>query len=71
LGYENYVTAKEIADYLGVARSTIYDWVRDEFIPHYRVSERKILFRKSEIDEWMTQRHNAGRSSRLPSVSVA
>lgn len=46
-----YVGVKEIADYLGVKVSTIYDWVYRRIIP-FRKAGRLLRFDIPEIDEW-------------------
>jgi excisionase family DNA binding protein len=50
---EQLMTARELADYLGVA----YDWVIDKWeageIPGFRLGHRTLRFRRSEIDAWM------------------
>jgi excisionase family DNA binding protein len=48
------VTAKEIADYIGVHLDTIYTMVRQKEIPHFRV-RRRILFSLETIDAWMRE----------------
>lgn len=47
-----YMDVKMVSDYLHVARSTIYKWVEDEFIPHKKLRKR-VLFIKNHIDEWV------------------
>ena len=41
-----------VAEYLGLASSTIYDKVRDQDIPHTRLGNL-IRFRKTDIDRWL------------------
>lgn len=41
-----------VAEYLGLAPSTIYDKVRDLEIPHSRIGTL-IRFRKKDIDHWL------------------
>ena len=41
-----------VAEYLGLAASTIYDKVRDLEIPHTRLGNL-IRFRKVDIDRWL------------------
>ncbi len=47
LGYD------EAARYLGVKINTLYGWVHDKSIPHYRISGRCCRFKKSELRAWM------------------
>lgn len=41
-----------VAEYLGLAPSTIYDKVRDKDMPHTRLGNL-IRFRKTDIDRWL------------------
>ena len=41
-----------VAEYLGLAPSTIYDKVRDMDMPHTRIGNL-IRFRKTDIDRWL------------------
>ena len=41
-----------VAEYLGLAASTIYDKVRDMEMPHTRLGNL-IRFRKTDIDQWL------------------
>ncbi len=40
------------SEYLHVARSTIYKWAEDQFIPHKKLRKR-VLFVKTDIDCWV------------------
>lgn len=46
------LTAKEVADYLGVHTDTIYVMVKCKKLPHVKVQNR-ILFTKESIDLWI------------------
>ncbi|MFD1851402.1 helix-turn-helix domain-containing protein [Oceanobacillus bengalensis] len=48
------MTVKEVADYIGLHTDTIYDLVRENKIPHFRIG-RKILFTKETIDNWVLE----------------
>ena len=45
---------KDLQDYLPdhPAAPTVYGWVRNGLIPHYKVG-KKLFFKKSEIDQWL------------------
>lgn len=42
----------ELAEYLGIKRSTLYAKAAKRGIPCYKI-DRLVRFKKSEIDEWM------------------
>ncbi|KHD86345.1 DNA-binding protein [Heyndrickxia ginsengihumi] len=48
------LTAKEVAEYLGVCKETIYTMVREKEIPHFKVRSR-IFFSRESIDQWISQ----------------
>lgn len=49
----------EVANYLGLAKGTIYNKVNREEIPYKRVSNQ-LRFRKSEIDAWIEAQSSNG-----------
>lgn len=53
---EENLNVKEVAEYLRCAETTIRKWVREGKIPHYRLGAKKLFFRKSSIDEWITSK---------------
>lgn len=42
----------EVADYIKVAKSTIYGLTNKKSIPYYKIG-KKLYFKKAEIDEWI------------------
>lgn len=53
-----YLNRAETAKYLGISKRTIRD--RLDEIPHYRFGSKLLLFKKSELDEWMGQFREGG-----------
>lgn len=49
------MTLAEVAQYLGVKKSWLYDNYRAEGIPSYRVG-RGLRFRQSDLDRWLEER---------------
>lgn len=47
-----YMDVRMVSEYLRVARSTIYKWVEEKYIPHKKLGKR-VLFIKEHIDEWV------------------
>lgn len=43
----------EVAEYLRVLRTTIDAWVRQEKMPFSRITDGRVIFRKSDIDRWI------------------
>lgn len=49
---DRWLTYKEVAEHLGVAKQTVYNWASQGKIPRHKRG-RVVRFRRSEIDEWM------------------
>ena len=53
LDRDRYLNLAEASEYLSISKRTIRD--RLDEIPHYKIGSKMLLFRKSELDEWMQQ----------------
>jgi len=49
---KEFLTIKELSEYLKIKPSTLYSWVKTGEIPHYRI-HKMVRFGKEEIDSWM------------------
>jgi len=48
---DRFMTVKEVADYLGVSRGTIYNYINKGILPHpTRIGLRTVRWKKSDID---------------------
>ncbi|MGC9455789.1 MAG: helix-turn-helix domain-containing protein [Phycisphaerae bacterium] len=56
------MTVEEVAEFLRVRPSTVYDWAKDGKIPASKVG-RLWRFHRDEIDEWV---RNGGASGKEP-----
>jgi excisionase family DNA binding protein len=58
------LTVQELANYLGVPVATIYAWrYRHEGPPGFRVG-RHVRFRRSDIEEWISQQRQPSQPGR-------
>jgi len=48
-----WMTVKEVCEYLKISKESVYRYIKKEYIPHYRIGERGIRFYKKELDTWM------------------
>ena len=55
------LTVEEIAEYLNLKPSTIYQWTHQGFIPHIKVGNR-VRFRINHIEKWLESRTVKGRA---------
>ena len=51
---EPWTTADVVGRHLGVAKDTVYRWVRQRDLPAHRVG-RLLKFRLSEVDAWVAR----------------
>jgi PTS system nitrogen regulatory IIA component len=49
------MTVDEVADYLQVRPSTIYQWTHQGFIPHVKLGNL-VRFRLSQVDKWVERK---------------
>ena len=66
---ERWSSVEEVTEHLGVARDTIYRWVKSRKLPAHRIG-RIWKFKLSEIDEWV-RAQGASHGRRRASVSKA
>lgn len=50
---ERLITMEEVGDLIGLDRSIIYNWKRRGLLPHYKIGKRAVLFKLSEILQWL------------------
>jgi excisionase family DNA binding protein len=65
--FRRLMTVDEIADYLQVKPSTIYQWTHQGYIPHVKLGNR-VRFRLSQVDRWVERRSKNGRAFRSVNV---
>lgn len=50
------ISIKELQEILGVSRHTIYNYRKRGLLPCHKYSTRKIMFSKSDIEDFLRQR---------------
>lgn len=56
-GDEGYLNMDQVADYLKISKSKIYKHTMDNTIP-FKKNGRRLLFKKSELIEWVNKNGN-------------
>ncbi|TQE98666.1 MAG: helix-turn-helix domain-containing protein [Spiribacter salinus] len=51
---DRWLSVEEIAEYLGVAKDTVYTWVTSKRMPGHKVG-RLWKFKREEIDTWIRE----------------
>ncbi|MDA1190500.1 MAG: helix-turn-helix domain-containing protein [Candidatus Poribacteria bacterium] len=54
---ERLLNVNEAAALLGVSTATVYGWVHERRIPHYKPTKRCLRFRQSELEDWLRKAH--------------
>jgi len=49
---DSLLTKKEVLEYLRISNRTLYLLMKRRAFPYFKL-ERKVLFRKTEIDRWL------------------
>jgi len=60
---EDLLTPKELADKLGIKKSTIYHWSHIDYIPTVKLGNL-IRFRWSSIIKWLDKKEKTGRAEK-------
>ena len=54
------MTPKQVAEYLGVARSTVGKWISNNELPYIVIQQRQrkavIRFRRKALEDWLKRR---------------
>lgn len=48
------LSVKELCEYLGVCRTTVWHMCKSGGLPFFNVGSR-VLFRKDDVDEWISK----------------
>jgi excisionase family DNA binding protein len=64
---EPLLTVQELSEATKIARSTLYEWAHEGYIPHLKV-RGCLRFRSSEVSQWLEQHSRPGRQESIPAV---
>ena len=59
--FDKLLTIKEAADYLSLAKQTLYGFTSKNLIPHVKRAKR-LLFKRSDLDKWLMEGRKSSRS---------
>ena len=62
------LNSAQVAEWLNVKESTIRKWTHYGFIPHVKLG-RCVRFQECEIERWLQERSEKGRSSMTPDIN--
>ncbi len=61
---EELITPDELAEYLRVPKSWVYDSVQTRDLPHLRLNNRRLRFKMSEVTQWLAAQTMAAHKRR-------
>jgi excisionase family DNA binding protein len=61
---ERFLTARQVADRLGVAPDTILRWTRRGELPAVKLPGGAVRFREDELEMWLAERSTLSRRPR-------
>jgi len=68
--FEPLLRAEEVAQMLNIKVSTVYEWVRMDYIPHIRLGTGAkrpcVRFFAGAIQQWLREKKKDGRTTRVP-----
>lgn len=73
IGIQSLWKAEHVAKRCSVQRSTVYEWCRQNYVPHIQLGtgHKKpcIRFFPEEIERWLKAKSKQGRSTRIPPIA--
>jgi len=52
---KQYLSVKELSQYVGISIHTIYLWIQLKKIPYYKINGKIVKFNLPEIEEWLKE----------------
>ncbi len=52
---KQYLSVKELSQYVGISVHTIYLWIQLKKIPYYKINGKIVKFNLPEIEEWLKE----------------
>lgn len=56
---KKWMTTKQVADYLSLSPSQVYNLASDGYLPYYKLGKRMNRYLKDEIDDFIKNRSNS------------
>ena len=56
IDYKDLMDTKEVCVFLHIGIDTLYKWIEKGIIPHYRITNKKILFNRTTICQWLNEK---------------
>jgi len=59
--YQEFLSIEEVSRYLRVYKDTVYRYIKDiqRPLPSIKISRKKILVKKVDLDNWLEEQKNA------------
>lgn len=66
--YPEEMPPRDAARYLHTTERTLHEWTKDGKIAHMRLSPKKIVYRRADLDEYKQSCHVAAKRSPAPAA---
>ena len=57
---EGLLTPDDLAEMLGVKKSTVYQWTHVGYVPHVKIG-RFVRFRRADVKRWLSAQRRGGK----------
>lgn len=68
IDYPEEMNAQEAAEYLNTTKKNLYQMTSSRIVPHYKRG-RKLMFRKSELENWHVEKVTSGDEQKIQSAN--
>jgi len=51
--YKDLMDTKEVCELFHISIDTLYKWIERKQIPHYKISNKKTLFNRNRLMQWL------------------
>lgn len=65
-GDQGFINMDQAAEYLQISKSTLYKYVSGSKIPFIKQGKKRLLFKKSELENWLLQNRNLDMNGTAP-----
>lgn len=53
---KRFLSIIELAEFLGIPRLTIYQWIHQRKIPHIKLGHKTVRFDREQIERWLEEK---------------
>ncbi|MBU1599261.1 helix-turn-helix domain-containing protein [bacterium] len=65
-----FLNIDQLTELLAIKKSTLYSYIHQGIVPHYKINGGRVIFDQVEILEWVKQYHKSGRKKRAVDIEI-